>query len=104
MHDVVPGSSHSWCGLVDLRSRLVRFRSVDLLASFHLSPMNNQMQFSIGLSNYATLTAVSTAVANSVTSAPATFDAMKELATALNSAPNFRCSTRPGSDSGILWR
>ena len=30
MHDVVPGRSHSWRGLVDLRSRLVRFRSAHM--------------------------------------------------------------------------
>ena len=43
----------------------------------------------IDLSNYATLTNLSTAVANLVGSAPATLDTLKELATALNNDPAF---------------
>ena len=43
----------------------------------------------IDLSNYATLTNLSTAVANLVGSAPATLDTLKELAPALNNDPAF---------------
>ena len=44
---------------------------------------------SIDLSNYPTLTNLSTALANLVDSAPAALDTLKELATALNDDPNF---------------
>ena len=43
----------------------------------------------IDLTNYATLANLSTAVANLVNSARATLDTLKELATALNTDPNF---------------
>ena len=52
-------------------------------------PKNNQIQVSIDLADYATLSYVATAIANLVNSSPAALNTLAELATALGNDANF---------------
>ena len=52
-------------------------------------PKNNQIQVSIDLTDYATLSYVATAIANLVNSSPAALNTLSELATALGNDANF---------------
>ena len=54
-----------------------------------LSIINNGTKISIDLANYATLTNLSTGLANLVNSAPSTLDTLKEIAIALGNDSNF---------------
>ena len=55
-------------------------------------PKNNQIQVSIDLAGYASLSYVATAIANLVNSSPAALNTLAELATALGNDANFSTS------------